>query len=150
MFRATHRLWFPAAVMAESWQLPATTNVCKNHKRSWLWAVCRSTHVEQLRNIRIINSTTRLHLVSYFYTVWIMMHGSMNIKEANNICCKNQINPQIVLDGKHWCWRSKLQKLLPRPHKVLTKILLLSTSEGIRNASYYWSVLTRQKLRKKT
>jgi len=29
--------------------------------------VCRSKHVEQIRNTRIINSTTRLHLVGYFY-----------------------------------------------------------------------------------
>jgi len=41
--------------------------------------VCRSKHVEQLRNIGIINSTTRSHLVGYFYTICIMMHGSMNI-----------------------------------------------------------------------
>jgi len=29
--------------------------------------MCRPKHVEQLRNIGIINSTTRLHLVSSFY-----------------------------------------------------------------------------------
>jgi hypothetical protein len=45
--------------------------------------VCRSKHVEQLRNIGIINSTTRLHLVVYFYKIYIMMHGSMNIKEKD-------------------------------------------------------------------
>jgi len=33
--------------------------------------VCRSKHVEQLRNIGIINSTTRSHLVGYFYTILI-------------------------------------------------------------------------------
>jgi len=32
--------------------------------------VCRSKHVEQLRNIGIINSTTRSHLVGYFYTIY--------------------------------------------------------------------------------
>jgi len=42
--------------------------------------MCRSKHVEQLRNIGIINSTTRSHLVGYFYKIYIMMHGSMNIK----------------------------------------------------------------------
>jgi hypothetical protein len=31
--------------------------------------VCRPKHVEQLRNIGIINSTTRLHLVGYFYEI---------------------------------------------------------------------------------
>jgi len=41
--------------------------------------VCRSKHFEQLRNTGIINSTTRSHLVGYFYTIYIMMHGSMNI-----------------------------------------------------------------------
>jgi len=45
---------------------------------SW-WAVCRSKHVEQLRNIGIIKSTTRSHLVGYFYKICIMIHGSMNI-----------------------------------------------------------------------
>jgi len=42
--------------------------------------VCRSKHVEQLRNIGIINSTTRSHIVGFFYEIYIMMHGSMNIK----------------------------------------------------------------------
>jgi hypothetical protein len=42
--------------------------------------VCRSKHVEQLRNIGIINSTTRSHLVGYFYKIYIMMHGSVTIK----------------------------------------------------------------------
>jgi hypothetical protein len=40
----------------------------------------RSKHVEQLRSIGIINSTTRSHLVVYFCKIYIMMHGSMNIK----------------------------------------------------------------------
>jgi len=33
--------------------------------------VCRSKHVEQLRNNGIINSTTRSHLVGYFYTIYM-------------------------------------------------------------------------------
>jgi len=41
--------------------------------------MCRSKHVEQLRNIGIIDSTTRSHLVGYFYKTYIMMQGSMNI-----------------------------------------------------------------------
>jgi len=45
--------------------------------------VCRSKHVEQLRNIGIINSTTRSRLVGYFYKIYIMIHGSMN---SNVIC----------------------------------------------------------------
>jgi hypothetical protein len=47
-------LWLPAAVS------------------SWWWAVCRSKHVEQLRNAGIISSTTRSHLVGYFYTILIL------------------------------------------------------------------------------
>ena len=42
--------------------------------------MCRSKHDEQLINIGIINSTTRSHLVGYFYKIYVMMHGSMNIK----------------------------------------------------------------------
>ena len=37
---------------------------------SWWWEVCRSKHVEQLRNIGIINSTTRSHLFGHFYTIY--------------------------------------------------------------------------------
>ena len=95
MFRATHRpssgvqnckcrLWFYIRLW---W--PAAAN---NHKRiqnqrlhlqplsSWWWAACSSKHVEHLRNTGIINSTTRSHLVGYFYKIYIMIHGSMNIK----------------------------------------------------------------------
>jgi len=42
--------------------------------------VCRQKPVEQLRNIGIINSTTRLHLVGSFYEIYITMHGSTNIR----------------------------------------------------------------------
>jgi len=37
---------------------------------SWWWAACHSKHVEQLRNIGIINSTARSHLVGYFYKTY--------------------------------------------------------------------------------
>jgi hypothetical protein len=63
-------------VPTQPWQLPATTNVRKTRGcnysflSSWWWAACRSKHVEKLRNIGIINSTTRSHLVCYFYTIW--------------------------------------------------------------------------------
>jgi len=36
---------------------------------SWWWAVCRLKHVEQLRKTEIINSTTRSHLVGYFWFI---------------------------------------------------------------------------------
>ena len=42
--------------------------------------------VEQLRNIGIINSATRSHLVGYFYMICVMMHGSMKIKSMGVIC----------------------------------------------------------------
>ena len=45
--------------------------------------MCRSKHVEQLINIGIISSTTRSHLVGYFYKIYITMNGSMNIKFIN-------------------------------------------------------------------
>jgi len=47
---------------------------------SWWWMVCRPKHVEQLRNIGIIKSTTRLRLAGSFYEFYITMHGSINIK----------------------------------------------------------------------
>jgi hypothetical protein len=76
------RLWSPAAVMA-GWKLqfplshdscPANTNVCKTRGCNYsFWAPdderCRSKHVEQLRNNGIINSSTRSHLVGYFYKI---------------------------------------------------------------------------------
>jgi len=37
--------------------------------------------VEQLGNTGIINSTMWSHLVGSFYEIYIMMHGSMNIKD---------------------------------------------------------------------
>ena len=44
--------------------------------------MCHPKHVEQLRNIGIVNSTTRLHLVGSFYKIYITMHGSMNINST--------------------------------------------------------------------
>jgi hypothetical protein len=51
--------------------------------------VCRPKHVEQLRNIGIINSTTRLHLVGSFYEFYITMHGSMNVMFISYYCSKS-------------------------------------------------------------
>jgi len=42
--------------------------------------VRRPKHVEQLRNIGIINSTTWSHLVGSFSEIYITMNGSMNVK----------------------------------------------------------------------
>jgi hypothetical protein len=44
-----------------------------------------SKHVEQLRNIGIINSTTRSHLVGYFYTICIMVDRSMNFNTTRSL-----------------------------------------------------------------
>jgi hypothetical protein len=68
------RLWLPAAAGNHKQRLQL------QFSSFWWWAVCRSKHVEQLRNIGIINSATRSHLVVYFYKIYIMMHGSTNIK----------------------------------------------------------------------
>jgi hypothetical protein len=69
--------WAHTAVMAE-WASPLSHDSCRQPQTyanqrlqlkflsSWWWVVCRSKHVEQLRNIGIINSTTRSHLVGYF------------------------------------------------------------------------------------
>ena len=46
---------------------------------SWWWAACRPKHVEQLRNIGIINSTTRSRLVGYFYKMCVCVYfGKFN------------------------------------------------------------------------
>ena len=42
--------------------------------------MCCPKHVEQLRNIGVINSNTRSHLVGSLYEISITMHGSMYIK----------------------------------------------------------------------
>jgi len=61
--------------MTEPSQRPATKNVCKTRRlqlqflSSWWWTVCRPKHVEQLKNIGIINSTTWSHLVGSFYDI---------------------------------------------------------------------------------
>jgi len=52
--------------------------------------VCRSKHVEQLRNTGIINSTTRSHFVGYFCTINVVLF--IPIK---NLFCKKPISPFI-------------------------------------------------------
>jgi hypothetical protein len=52
-------------------------------------------NVEQLRNIGIINYTTRPHLVGSFYVIFITMHGSDDIKKI--ICCKRAF-PHFMYD----------------------------------------------------
>ena len=62
--------------------------------------MCRSKHVEQLRNTGIINSTARLHLVGSFYKICITMQGSMNIKfEVKDYLLYERANHIICADG---------------------------------------------------
>jgi len=55
--------------------------------------VSPAKHVEQLRNIGIINSTTRPHLVGSFFEIYITMHRSMNIKvvDVNYISLSGEV-----------------------------------------------------------
>jgi hypothetical protein len=62
--------------------------------------VCHPKHVEQLRNIRIINSITRLHFVGSFYGFYITMHGSMNSKFCNLIV--NDVNGAAYIFLAGW------------------------------------------------
>ena len=59
------RFWLPTAAMAQPSQRPQLQFLS-----SWWWAVCNPKNVEQLKNIGIINSTTRLHLVGSFYEMY--------------------------------------------------------------------------------
>jgi hypothetical protein len=71
-------------VPTQPWQRPATTNVTKTRSRNYSLGApdderYHSKHVEQSRNIGIINCPTWLHLVGYFCKICIMMHGSMKV-----------------------------------------------------------------------
>jgi hypothetical protein len=96
------RFWLPvAAAMAQPSQWPATKNVCKTRGCNYsFWAPddgrCRPKHVEQLRNIGIINSTTRLNLVSSFHEIHITMNGSMSIKFTCNVSYLTSTILQLV------------------------------------------------------
>ena len=62
--------------------------------------MCRLKHVEQLRNIGTINSTTRSHLVGYFYTICVMMHGFMNIKWPLSLCICEVLSLILAVDQR--------------------------------------------------
>jgi hypothetical protein len=79
-----HHQMFKTVIAASGWvgtPFPLSHDSCRQPQtyvkpeaaitvlNSWWCAVCRSKHVKQLRNIGIINSTTRSHLVGYFYTI---------------------------------------------------------------------------------
>jgi hypothetical protein len=84
-YNSTRSLWFyrrrvaVGALLAVVWQVVACQGQQLQFLSSWWWAVCRSKHVEQLRNTGIISSTRRSHLVGYFYSICIMIQGSMKI-----------------------------------------------------------------------
>ena len=67
--------------------------------------MCRSKHVQQLRSIEIINSTTRLHLVGSFYEIYnfilivcAFVCVILNIK-VNVVVCSNFIPAPCMLSG---------------------------------------------------
>jgi hypothetical protein len=74
-------IWWPAVTKAEwavptqPWQRPVTIWAYKPEAAntvlsSWWWAVCRSKHVETLKNFGIINSSTKATSCWYFYWVF--------------------------------------------------------------------------------
>ena len=65
--------------------------------------MCHPKHIEHLRNIGIINSTTRLHLVGSFYEICITMHGCMNMKCKRLLCCPGAGGGKRItlLEGSH-------------------------------------------------
>ena len=128
----------------ESWQWELSSHsamtAAGNHKRkqnqrlqlkflsSWWWAMCRPKHVEQLRNIGIINSTTRSHLVGYSYNMcmcvyiqeltYSMEHGPS--WEANRLSASQEI-PRIL-------WKPKAHY---RIHKCPSTIPILSQLDPV-------------------
>ena len=72
--------------------------------------MCRSKHVKQLINIGIINSTTRSHLVGYFYAIYIefcftgrtVVDGRNNMQFLNftvSVFCKGR--DELLLGWYH-------------------------------------------------
>jgi hypothetical protein len=71
-----------------------------SHRSDQKPKTCRSKHVEQLRNIGILKSTIRLHLVGSFYEIYIAMHGSMN--DPKDHCCVHSISPKNPPWRRFW------------------------------------------------
>jgi len=67
--------------------------------------VCRSKHVQQLRNIGIINSTTGSHLVGYFYMICFDLLRFIEVSgdSSRTIKAKNKDNEvfKIIFKFKH-------------------------------------------------
>jgi len=104
--------------------------------------VCLPKHVEQLTNIGIINSTTRLHLVGSFYEFYITMHGSMNIMSQFHI-----FPPKAAL-GLHWNWLQAAVLTAAHNHGIAGWSAIAYNvlgSEGARErGSYLPTVYTRE------
>ena len=90
--------------------------------------MCRSKHVEQLRNIGIINSTTRSHLVGYFYTIYnISILVEMILRYTNNgnpnpwniVLPEKLTVPQLVKKFPHILWNPEVHH---RIHKSPTPV----------------------------
>ena len=62
--------------------------------------MCRSKHVEQLRNIGIINSTTWSHLVGYFCKIHIRFSDQHAV--AVKVRTKGLFYTGVIL-GRFWC-----------------------------------------------
>jgi hypothetical protein len=60
---------------------------------------CLPKHVVQLKNIEIINYTTRWHLFGSFCEIYITMHGSMNIRLIEHQCPIQDLNPHHLLNS---------------------------------------------------
>ena len=85
---------------------------------SWWWAVCRPKHVEQLRNIGIINCTTQPHLVGSFCEIYYDNFGF-----SNQSTCKDWL---LFLGAKHRVFLNYLSNmLLIQMSRKLTPIFIL-------------------------
>jgi len=77
--------------------------------------VCRPKHVEQLRNIGIINSTTRLHLVASFYEFFINWYLLLFLY----LCCLTTLQlwgggvrwKNVCVAMVEWYWQGKVEVL---------------------------------------
>jgi hypothetical protein len=113
--------------------------------------VCRPKYVEQLRNIGIINSTIRLHLVGSFYEIYIMMHGSMNIKfiiSYRNIfwSCRNRYLSDIKIQAFIYIWYTSTPKYKGIMSHIIiaymVSIICLSIFCSIQSIAVPFSIIT--------
>jgi hypothetical protein len=95
--------------------------------------VCRPKHVEHLRNIGIINSTTRLHLVGSFYEFYITMHGYMNIKLQNFVIFLKYTFSKVIFFSPYFAPSGgKMVNIKPLTIQGLVVCHILSVSQSER------------------